>query len=189
MIAVSAPELETILRQGVGSSVVVEVKLTEEGGRTIRTLLKDVQRNPIHSRLVHADFQELLKGHRLQLSVPIHVTGMSLGVREQSGVQDHVLREIEIECLPADIPSFLAVDVEILEKGQALHVRDIVPPEGVTIRHAQDSVVVTITGQRVEEKTAAEEEAEALAAEEAAAAEGEAEGADEGSKEESKGGK
>ncbi|MBU1702379.1 MAG: 50S ribosomal protein L25 [Candidatus Eisenbacteria bacterium] len=180
MISVSSRELESVLRRGEGSSLVVELQLKDEGGRSIQTLIKDVQRNPIHSRLVHADFQELMAGRRLQLSVPIHLTGLSIGVKDQAGVQDHVLRVLEIECLPINIPSYLEVDVSALEKGQALHVRDIVPPEGVFIRHAAEAVVVTITGQRIEEKTVAEAEAEAAAAEEAAVVEA----ADEGAKKE-----
>jgi large subunit ribosomal protein L25 len=179
-IRISSRDLETILRHVEGTSLLVEIRLSNGESRSIRTLLKEVQRDPVQSHLLHADFQEIREGQQLHLTTPVHLAGMPPGVKEQGGVVDHILRELDVACIAEAIPDFVEVDISGLFIGDSIHVREITVPEGVTIRNAEDAVIVNVIGRTVEEEKP--EEAEEVA-EEAAAEEGEAaEGKEESSK-------
>jgi large subunit ribosomal protein L25 len=170
-IRISSRDLEAILRHVEGTSLLVEIRLSNGESRSIKTLLKDVQRDPVQSHLVHADFQEIREGHQLHVTTPVHLVGTPPGVKEQGGVVDHILRELDVACLPEAIPDFVDVDISALYIGDSIHIREITVPEGVTIRNAEDAVIVNVIGRAVEEEKP--EEAEEVA-EEAAAEEGEA---------------
>jgi large subunit ribosomal protein L25 len=160
-ISVPMRELEAILRHAQSTSLLIQIRLGES--QQVRTLLKEVQRDPVYSRLVHADFQEIHEGSRLRVTVPVHLVGLPIGVKDQGGVLDHVLRELDIECLPDAIPDVFEVDVSHLLKGVAVHVHEMTAPAGATIRNPADSVVATVTGRALE--AVAEAEAGAPAAE------------------------
>ena len=174
-ISVPTRELEAILRHAQSTSLLIQIRLGES--QQVRTLLKEVQRDPVYSRLVHADFQEIHEGSRLRVTVPVHLVGLPIGVKDQGGVLDHVLRELDIECLPDAIPDVFEVDVSHLLKGVAVHVHEMTAPAGAIIRNPADSVVATVTGRALE--AVAEVEAGAPAAEGAEAEKKEG-GAEEG---------
>ncbi len=88
-------------------------------------MIVDWQYEPIKSSLLHIDLKRIAMDKVMRVHVPIQLTGVSVGVRNQGGILEHVLREVEIECLPADIPSHLDVDVSNLELFGAIHVSDL----------------------------------------------------------------
>jgi large subunit ribosomal protein L25 len=143
-------------------------------------LVKELQRDPVSARALHADFYAVDLEQAIQVAVPIHVTGSAPGVTN-GGILDHALRELQIECLPRAIPDQILVDVSQLEIGMSLHVRDLRLPEGVKLVSDPDlSVVSVVVPAALEEETAAAAtpaEGEAAPAEGEAAAEG-AEGAE-----------
>jgi large subunit ribosomal protein L25 len=106
-------------------------------------MIVDWQREPLKGALLHIDLKRIAMDKVMQVSVPIQLVGVPLGVRAQGGILEHVLREVEIECLPADIPSHLDVDVANLEMNQSIHVSDLphsgsikyLTDEGLTVAH------------------------------------------------------
>jgi len=132
-------------------------------------LLREMQRHPVTGRVLHADFYEVDLAERLAVSVPLHFTGKAVGV-VAGGILQPVMREIEVECLPTEIPEFIEVDVTPLGIHEAIHLGDLRLPEGVQLVGETTQTVVTVLPPTVETKPA--EAAEA--APEAAPVEGQA---------------
>lgn len=131
-------------------------------------VVKEVQRHPAKPYVLHLDFQRIVENEEITLNVPIHFIGESTakGVKEQGGVVEHLMTDLEISCLPKDLPEYLEVDVTALELNEVLHLSEIRLPEGVTsvaLDHGQDPPVVAINPPRreEEEEEAIVEEAEA----------------------------
>src|SRR5205085_7151165 len=122
-IAVSPKELLKILHSESGQNTLISMKLA--GAGDTRVLVKDFQLDPITHEVLHADFYRVAMDKLLQLTIPIVVQGEPKGVKQQGGVLEHIRREIEIECLPADIPEHIDVDVSELMLHQGVRVRDI----------------------------------------------------------------
>ena len=170
-----------IASSATGINTLIDLRVTGGGdyhGRVV--LVKDLQRDPVSARALHADFFAVDLEQAIEVSVPIHMTGAAPGVTN-GGILDHALRELQIECLPRAIPDQILVDVSQLEIGMSLHVRDLVLPEGVKLISDPDlSVVSVVVPAALEEETAAAAapaEGEAVPAEGEAAAEA-AEGAE-----------
>ncbi|MDX1563090.1 MAG: 50S ribosomal protein L25/general stress protein Ctc [Gammaproteobacteria bacterium] len=120
-------------------------------------VVKEVQRHPAKSSIMHLDFQRVVEDEELTLTVPIHFIGEAVapGAKIQGGVVEHILTDVEITCLPANLPEFLELDVSNMELNDILHLSDIKFPEGVTstqLEHGQDSAVVAINPPRREEE-------------------------------------
>ena len=96
-------------------------------------IIKDLQRHPSQPRLLHADFQRVLADRELHIKVPLHFLNEATapGVKQGGGVVSHLMTELEILCLPKDLPSYIAVDIGELGLGQSLHISDLKLPEGV----------------------------------------------------------
>jgi large subunit ribosomal protein L25 len=129
-------------------------------------LVREMQRHPVTGRILHADFYEVDLTERLVVSVPLHFTGKAAGV-VAGGILQPILREVEVECLPTEIPEFVDVDVTSLGIHDAIHVSDLKLPEGVQAVVEATQTLVTVLPPTVEAKPA-----EAEAAPEAAPAEG-----------------
>src|SRR5688572_25459897 len=128
-LSVPTRDLERLLERHAAASTVFELDLD---GRTSRTLIREIQRHPFKRTILHVDFQELVAGERVSVKVPLVYTGTPAGVRAGGGMLDQVLHEINVEADPASIPGSIEVDVTEMQIAQALHVGDIVLPEGVT---------------------------------------------------------
>jgi large subunit ribosomal protein L25 len=131
-------------------------------------LVKDYQENLMTRKILHIDFYAIEKGKVLKTRIPVRVFGSAKGVRE-GGILEVQLHEIDVECLPKDLPSEFAIDITTLEANHAIHVREIPLPEGVRFLNNPDQVVVSIAHAKAEVVTP-----EAAAAAEAAAATAEA---------------
>jgi large subunit ribosomal protein L25 len=105
----------------------------ELGGATAKVLLRDVQYHPFKPLVLHIDFQRVDAKTRLTAKVPLHYSGEenSPAVKQDQALVNHVVTELEISCLPADLPEFIAVDLSGLKKGSSLHLKDITLPKGV----------------------------------------------------------
>lgn len=112
-------------------------------------LVKDYQEDPIKGFITHIDFYEIEKGKALRTNVPVRVEGVPVGVKE-GGLLEERLHEIEVECLPQDIPEYFMLNVEALNIGDTIHVGDLEAPENVKILTAPDYSVLTITTQKQE---------------------------------------
>mgnify|MGYP001598623566 FL=1 len=133
------------------------------GDQTSRVLLRDVQHHPYKQLVLHVDFQRVSATQKLHIKVPLHFTGVeeSPAIKEAQCLINHVTTELEISCLPADLPEFIAVDLSKLAVGESIHLSSITLPNGVTaVLHGdEDLVLVTATAP----KANAEDEAEAAA--------------------------
>src|SRR5262250_1376936 len=122
-IAVEPKALTRILHSEAGANTLISLKLA--GAGDTRVLVKDFQLDPITHEVLHADFYRVAMDKLLQVTIPVQVTGEPKGVKQQGGILEHIRREIEIECLPADIPESIVVDVSELMLHQGIRVRDI----------------------------------------------------------------
>ena len=131
-------------------------------GKSYDAFVKDTQRNIIDGNILHVDFYEVESGVALRARVTINLKGNAIGVRE-GGVLEFPLHEIEVECLPKDLPERIEVDISDLGANQSIHVRDIPLSDAIRVISAPDQVVALV-------KYAREEAVAAPSAEEAAAA-------------------
>jgi large subunit ribosomal protein L25 len=140
-------------------------------GKSEQVILRDLQRNPSNDKVMHIDLLRIRADRVLQVSVPLHFINEDrcVGVRLEGGSISHLLNEVEITCLPADLPEYIEVYMAELKLGEIIHLSDLAMPDGVNIvalDHGDDRPVVTVVAPRggAEE----EEEVEAAAADEAA---------------------
>ena len=154
-LTVEAAALEQALAGVEWSSAVVQLTVA---GATVRTLIREIQRHPLRPDILHVDFYEIHADEKVRLKLPVHLVGSPDGVRNQGGVLDQVIREIEIEVLPENIPDRIDVDVTNLAIGHTLHVREITVPHA-QILTAGDLTIATIVAPRAEEVAAPAPEA------------------------------
>jgi len=143
-VAASAPlrELAAILRSEAGRNTIFTLDI--EGVGPSEVMFNDRQIDPVRLRLLHADFQRLVKGQKIEVTVPLHLIGEPIGVREQQGVLEQIVREIEIRCDPRDIPDAIDVDVSNLGVHEVLHVSDIPIDEKIEILDEPETVIATV---------------------------------------------
>jgi large subunit ribosomal protein L25 len=175
-IQVSALDLLHLLHQtGGGRSVLVDLKLD---GEEYLTIAREIQRDLIHNRFIHIDFMAVNRDEKITVNVELHEFGESVGVHS-GGVVEHHLREVELECLPADVPERIEFDITNMNIGDSIRVGDLTPPPGVTFLTEADIMVLAVVEPAVMDTeldlAVAGEEApeEAVEAEAEAAAEGE----------------
>jgi large subunit ribosomal protein L25 len=135
-------DLAAILRSDTGRNTIFTLDV--EGVEATEVMFADRQIHPVKMRLIHADFKRLVKGEKIEATVPLRLVGEPIGVREQAGMLEQIVREVEIRCEPREIPEALEVDVTNLEVHQVLHVSDIPLPEGIEILEAPDVVIATV---------------------------------------------
>lgn len=146
-----------------GINTLIDLRI---GSQETVVLVREIQRDPVSGRWIHADLFELDLQKTIEVRVPLHIVGKPMGV-ENGGILDHPLREVEIECLPRAIPDSVEVDVSNLDVGDSIHVRDLVLPEGATMLSDPDLAVASVVLPKAEEE-AKPAEAAAVAAEAAA---------------------
>ena len=117
----------------------------ELAGKEHKVLLRDVQMHPFKQLILHIDFQRVDENTKLHMKVPLHFSGdeLSPAVKTDGCIANHVVTEIEVLCLPTDLPEFIAVDLSGLKKGKSLHLADIVLPKGVSaVTHGKNNPVI-----------------------------------------------
>lgn len=152
----------------VSESTIINLQLD---GNNHDVLIRDYQEDTVSGAITHVDFYEIERGKALRTNVSLRLTGTAVGIRE-GGILESFVHELEVECLPKDLPGSIDLDITDLELGNSLHVRDLDVPAGVQILNSPDQVVCTVAHKRAE----VEEVPEGLEEEEAAAEAEEAEG-------------
>lgn len=130
----------------------------ELAGQTTKVLLRDLQMHPYKQLVLHIDFQRVDANTKLHMKVPLHFSGQenSPAVKTDACLVNHVVNEVEINCLPGDLPEFIAVDLSGLVKGKSLHLADLTLPKGVTVvTHGKPNPVIVSVVEPVEEVIAA----------------------------------
>jgi large subunit ribosomal protein L25 len=143
-VAAVAPlsDLAAILRSESGRNTIFTIDV--EGVGASEVMFHDRQIDPVKGRLIHADLTRLVKGQKIEVTVPLHLVGEPLGVREKQGVLEQPIREIQIRCEPREIPDALEIDVTNLDVHEVVHVSDIPVSSAVEILTDADVVVATI---------------------------------------------
>lgn len=159
-VAAVAParELAAILRSESGRNTIFTIDV--EGVGVSEVMFHDRQVDPVKGRLIHADLARLVKGQKIEVTVPLHLVGEPIGVKEKQGVLEQIIREIEIRCEPREIPDSLDVDVSNLDVHDLLHVSDITVAEGVEILTDAEQVIATVGIVKEEVEAAAPAEGE-----------------------------
>lgn len=144
-------------------------------GKAESVILKDLQRHPAKPRIMHADFQRVSADHELHVNVPIHFLNeaTNVGVKTGGGLVSHLMTELEISCLPKDLPEFIEVDIHDLKLGESLHIADLKLPNGVTsisLSHGESGNLAVVAITAPKKGTTTDESADADAAASAAAA-------------------
>ena len=149
-------DLAAILRSEAGRNTIFTLDI--EGVGADEVMFHDRQIDPIKGRLVHADFTRLVKGQKIEVTVPLHLEGEPAGVRDAEGVLEQIIREIEIRCEPREIPDVINADVSNLGVHDLLHVSDLKVAEGIEILTPADTVIATVSIVREEPVAAVAEE-------------------------------
>ena len=165
-VEVDPKQISRILFSETGHNTIFDVEVT--GQPAAKAMIVDWQREPINDRLIHIDMKRIALDKALRVRVRVKLVGIPVGVRTSGGILDQVMREVEVECLPADIPANIAVDVSNLDMYQSLRVGDLPHSDAIKYLNAEDATVAHVVSIREEAPTAAETEAAAAA--EAAAA-------------------
>ncbi len=150
-LTVNPLDLKKALSTEAGENTLLELHIKGDGDEITKiALLRDVQYDHIKSRPIHFDFQEVQMKELITVKVPIRIVGRAQGVHE-GGILEEILREIEVECLPAAIPNVIDVDVSRLGIGDSIHISDLSLSEGVTVLHEPEGTIVTILSPVMEE--------------------------------------
>jgi large subunit ribosomal protein L25 len=139
-IALSSQDLLHFFRATHGATAVVDIEID---GKRHMAIPREVQKDHLRGRYIHVDFLEVRGDEKVKMTVEIHEVGEAAGVKS-GGVIEHHLREIEIECLPGDVPEEIVADVSPLELGDMLRVSDIPPPKGVTFLSDPETPVISV---------------------------------------------
>jgi len=173
-VSVSPKRIEQLLRSGSGMNTIFTLKMAGEE-RKRETMIKELQRDPLTEHALHVDFMRIDVDKAIQVSIPIRLTGVASGVKNEGGVMDFVHRDVLVECLPGAIPEYFEADISGLHINQHVSFKDLVIGDEVRLLVDPEQIVAGCVPPRVEEEPAEAEEEEALEAE-AAAGEGEGEG-------------
>jgi large subunit ribosomal protein L25 len=160
-LQVSAREINAMMSHASGENVLVELEIGDGQSRT--ALVQEVQHAPVGGEIRHVDFHAISMDQMIQAEVPLEPVGTAVGVKTFGGLLEQSLRALAIECLPSDLPDRITVDVSHLNIGDAIHVRDIELPQGVTPKVQVDLTAFSVVAPVVEEAPVAAE-AEAAAA-------------------------
>ena len=163
-IAVNPRDIYRLVHGHEGSTQLLKVSFADSGESRM-AIIRDLQYNPVSDDLVHVDLQEVAMDRAIQVTIAVHHVGEAVGVKDTFGILEMILREVQVSCLPGNIPGVLEADVTNLAIGDVLTVRDLKAPEGVRILTDPNQAVATVAPPAAEEVAAG-----AAAAPEAAAA-------------------
>jgi large subunit ribosomal protein L25 len=163
-VLVDPKKIDEVLKLETGRNTIFTLSLGQDRNRAV--LIRDLQRDPLTERPVHVDFARVDLNRAVKVHVPIRVVGVPEGVKTEGGILEHILRTVEVECLPADIPEHLDVDASALHINQHLSVQDIPASDKIRILTDTSATILVVAAPREEEVAAPTEVApEAPAAE------------------------
>ncbi|UCH79702.1 MAG: 50S ribosomal protein L25 [Nitrospiraceae bacterium] len=161
-IKVHGKEMSKLIFTGTGDHALITIELHEDGTKKSEhpVLVKDYQTDPVSDELLHVDFVEVSLKKLVKVTVPIEIVKEPIGIK-MGGILEHHLRDIEVECLPTQIPDKIEVDAGHIDIGHSLHVSDISAPEGIKIISDPSGAILNVSAPKVEEVAAEEAEGEA----------------------------
>jgi large subunit ribosomal protein L25 len=163
-IEVDPKQIARILHSDAGHNSIFDLEISGANSAKAKAMIVDWQYEPIKGALLHIDLKRIALDKVIRVEVPIQLTGVASGVKNEGGILDQVMREIEIECLPGDIPSHIDVDVTNMAYGDVLRVADLPHSDKVEFLVDDDATVAHVTSVKEEAAPAPEAEAAAAAA-------------------------
>lgn len=155
---VGTKELWHVLHTDAGENVIINLAIeggNKSGSKTV--IVKEVQHDPIKDSIIHVDFQEISLKEKLKVNVPVNIKGEAVGVKEEDGILNQVEWELEVECLPTEIPEHIDINVDELHINDAIHIKDISLKGDVRVLGDPEQVVVIISPPTSEEEIEGEE--------------------------------
>lgn len=146
-IEVDRKTLMDMMRKHVGENPLFLLKL---GDKERHAMIRDMQMDPVSRMVIHIDFQRVLMDQKVRVTVPIELVGTAYGVKTEGGILDFVTREVNVECLPGEIPKHIDFDVAHLHINQHAEAKDLKLPQGVTLLDEPDKVIVSLGHGKVE---------------------------------------
>lgn len=146
-----------LMREAGGENAIYLLKLAGTD-KSRHVMIREMDVHPVTRKVRHIDFQRILLTEKVRVSVPVELVGTATGVKNEGGVLDFVTREVEVECLPGDIPHHFEVDVAELHLGQHVEVGNLTLPERVTLLESPERVIVSVAAPRLVAEAEEEEE-------------------------------
>ncbi len=142
-LEVGLRDLKSLLKATQGENVIINLNIDQGKGGSKKVLIREVQKDPVWDNILHVDFRHISLTEKIIVKIPIHLVGTSTGVKNEGGILEHLLRELEIKCLPTEIPEHIEVDTTELGIGDAIHVKDL-KLEKFEVLTDQDRSIVTV---------------------------------------------
>ncbi|MEI8106324.1 MAG: 50S ribosomal protein L25 [Verrucomicrobiota bacterium] len=160
-LTINAREIGKLLGQTTSEHVLVDLTIETATGPANRlALIQKVQHDAITQKILHVDFHAVKEDEKLHSSIPVETVGEPSGVKNYGGILEINMHSIEIECLPKDLPEIITIDVSNLGVGDAIHIKDLQLPEGVSTRTDGELTVVRVSASKVEVVVAGAEKEE-----------------------------
>lgn len=159
-VAVDSKEFGTVIHTTAGENVILDLKVEGSGTESCKAIIKEIQYHPVRRDILHVDFQHISMTKKITIRVPVEVTGEAVGVKSRGGILEITNREVEVECLPADIPDRITVDVTALDVGDSLQVKDLQVENALIVSDPETSVITIVAPTVIEEPKPAAEVAE-----------------------------
>ena len=160
LLSVNKSDLDLVLKKGRSSQIILNLVIQNNGETYTRpAMIKELQVHPVSRRYLHIDFYEIDMDRKITVGVRVVTTGKSVGV-ERGGILQIIRRELEVQCLPFEVPESIVIDITDLDMGDSVHVEDISLDGEVEFLGESNLTVVTILTPKLEEEPEAEEEAE-----------------------------
>lgn len=153
-LSVDARELQKLVSTISVDNTIVDLDMD---GESYKVLIRELQKHPFRDEFLHIDFFHVTMDEKIHVEIPILLTGVSTGVKNKGGVLDHQLRELEVYCLPGNIPEKVEIDVSELDIGDSVHVGDITLPDIEILTDLDRSVVAVLAPTVIEEEEEEEE--------------------------------
>jgi large subunit ribosomal protein L25 len=144
-------DMEKVLQTKAGANVIITLKISGDKATKDRTVVvKEIQRDPVKDVILHVDFNEISLTEMLKVNVPLATKGEAPGVKKDGGTLEHVIWELQVECLPTDIPEKIEVDVTNMNIGDSVFVKNITVPEGVKVLNDPELIALIVKPPKVE---------------------------------------
>ncbi len=158
-IKIHGKDMTKLIFSGTGDHALITIELHEDGSKKSEhsVLVKDYQTDPVSDELLHVDFIEVSLKELVKVTVPVVIVKEPIGIK-MGGILEHLLRDLEFECLPTQIPDKIEIDASHIDIGQSLHVSDVAEQEGIKIISDPGGVILNVSAPKVEEEVVEEVE-------------------------------
>lgn len=150
-LQVNAREISLLLSHATSEHILVDLEIADGAQVTNKlALIQEVQHHPLRRNVLHVDFHAVRADERIHAKIPVETIGESTGVKNKGGTLEIILHELDVECLPMDLPEVIRIDITTLDVGQSLHIKEIAMPNGVHPKLSGDVAIIHVSAPRTE---------------------------------------